>query len=800
VPDPDPLDCNGHGSHVAGSAAGFGVTAAGNTYTGAYDGTTHSSSFRIGPGVAPRALLHAYRVFGCDGSSATSVIVAAINRAVVDNVDVINMSIGSPFTPPDDAFSMASDAASAAGVTVVGSAGNEGPSGYITGGAGAATRALSVAALDATGPTIPGATIDGPSIPDQDPATAGDQPITGINANDGPLPVSGTLLVLHNTDGSMSLGCEETEYAGAAGKIVVTLRGVCARVARAEFGDAAGAIAVIMVNNGAGLPPFEGPIAGVDIPFIGVAPAAGPVLDAANGTAVTINSALLPNAGYQRSASFTSGGPRNDDSAVKPEVSAPGVSLVSTGVGTGNGSATLSGTSMAAPHTAGAAALVVQAHPTWTPNQVKAALMNTADATASKILGYNLRLAGNGVIAARRAVDTVALATTSDNLNSLTFGYQPSAAGISQTRSFTIANTSGSDITYELSGAFNGSASGATIAVSPTSVTVGANSSATVEATVTMSAAAVTALPQASTFSMLAAGFAWGGVLTVRGAITAHPTTAATGRYDLRVPFMLVPRGLSGVMAGNKAPYTTAQGISRSSVLLSNTGGHSSDADVYAWGISDPNEGFETMDIRTVGAQTLPGGVLGGAAGDRSIIFAINTYGRFTNASVAEYDIVIDTNKNGKPDFFVVGVDFGAVTADAFDGRFASFIFNAKGDLVNAWIADGPMNGSTVLLPTLASDIGLKQGNSNFRYGVSSFPIVEDAVGFDSTALAAFDSHKPGVSSGQFIPLAPGATATLNLAVDHGKFQSAPAMGWLVVALDDANGAAQADQIPLGNP
>ncbi len=75
-PDPDPLDCKDrnaesvqHGTHVAGTAAGTGVTIAGQTYTGTYDShTLDDTDFRIAPGVAPKAKLLAYRVFGCEGS------------------------------------------------------------------------------------------------------------------------------------------------------------------------------------------------------------------------------------------------------------------------------------------------------------------------------------------------------------------------------------------------------------------------------------------------------------------------------------------------------------------------------------------------------------------------------------------------------------------------------------------------------------------------------------------------------------------------------------------------------------
>ena len=76
-------------------------------------------------------------------------------------------------------------------------------------------------------------------------------------------------------------------------------------------------------------------------------------------------------------ASFSSGGPRTGDSSLKPDITAPGLSIFSTDSGTGNGGMFNSGTSMASPHVAGVAALTRQAHPTWKVEDIKAAIVNT---------------------------------------------------------------------------------------------------------------------------------------------------------------------------------------------------------------------------------------------------------------------------------------------------------------------------------------------------------------------------------------------------------------------------------------
>ena len=244
-PDPNPLDCNGHGSHVGGSAAGSGVTSAGATYNGAYTTTTITgNSWRIAPGVAPKADLYGVRVFGCAGS--TDVTVDAIEWSVANDMDVINMSLGSPFGSADDPSAVASTNAAKAGVIVVTSAGNSGPSQYITGSPGTGEGAISTAATDPS-PSFPAATITIPS-----------GPMTAVNANEFNLPPDGHV---HGQDDRRRPGhghrgrvarLQRRRRSAARcppNTMAVVNRGVCARVAKAIFGQQAGADAVVMVNN-----------------------------------------------------------------------------------------------------------------------------------------------------------------------------------------------------------------------------------------------------------------------------------------------------------------------------------------------------------------------------------------------------------------------------------------------------------------------------------------------------------------------------------------------------------------------
>lgn len=786
-PDRDPLDCEGHGSHVAGTAAGFGVLAgSGATYRGDYNLSTYTGrTFRIGPGVAPNAKLYAYKVFGCEGS--TDLTVDAIELAVRDGVNVINMSLGSPFGRSDDPTAVASDNAAYSGVTVVASAGNSGPSGYITGSPATGDRVISVAAMDAI-PDFPSAVISGAKI---SPA------IRAINANDGPLPVSGTLKVLRDASGGIALGCTAAEYAGSAGKIVVVRRGTCARTDRPKLGQAAGAKAVIMVNNADSYPPYEGGIAGVRIPFLGVKSSAAPALIAADGSTVTITAApRLANPDYRKVTPFSSGGPRNWDSAPKPDVAAPGSSVLSTLAGSGNLGTRMSGTSMASPFVAGVAALVKQARPSWSPTRIKAAIVGTAAVSSSTLIKYEPRTAGAGLVQPRRAVDTATFVVTGPGSASLAYGYEQLASAYSKTEQMRLYNDSSSAVTYRFATTFAGASYGANATVTPGTVTIPAGSSTVVSVNMSLSAAAVAALPSAS---QLVGAYA--PVVTIRGVVNAIPVTSRAGVYSLRVPFLLVPRGLSSIQPSQKSPYTSSGNVRTTSVKLQNYGIHSGTADVYNWQLSDGNELMQTMDVRAVGVQSFAGDFGNGAA-DQFMVFAINTWGRWSNAIVNEFDIAIDTDRDGTTDYYVIGIDAGYVTTGSFDGRLAAFTFDADFNIVDAYLAEAPMNGSTVLLPTLAHDIGLKgsarASTGDFSYEVATFSL-ESIDQFDSVSgTAVYNPYAPVVSQGNFITLAPGTSTRLGLQVHKDRLAATPSKGWLVVTMDDPNGAAQADTIPLG--
>lgn len=383
-----PRDGDGHGSHTSSTAAGNADVAA------SIDGV----SFGTITGVAPAAKIAAYKVcwtgqdpaVTTDDGCATSDLIAAIDAAVSDGVDVINFSIGggaaqSTVSATDQAFL----GAAAAGVFVSASAGNDGPgsstldnaSPWITTVAASTIPSYEATATLGNGQAMAGASVTLDMTPGA-PALEGDLVLAAAVAPPG---TANANLCFANT----------LDPALAAGKIVVCERGVSARVDKSAEVARAGGIGMILINVVAGSTDLDNhsvPTIHLDAQFhdalMAYAATAGATVSMAAGNSTGIEPATPQVAG------FSSRGPVLADGSdiLKPDITAPGVAIIADGANAEGGDPTfqfLSGTSMAAPHITGLAALYLGKSPNASPSEIKSAMMTSA---------YNtLDSAGNAV-------------------------------------------------------------------------------------------------------------------------------------------------------------------------------------------------------------------------------------------------------------------------------------------------------------------------------------------------------------------------------------------------------------------
>ncbi|RXI96490.1 peptidase S8 [Anaerobacillus alkaliphilus] len=343
-----------HGTHVAGTVAANGEI----------------------KGVAPDATLLAYRVLGPGGSGTTQNVIAGIERAVLDGADVMNLSLGNTSNNPDFATSIALDRAMADGVVAVTSNGNSGPNDWTVGSPGTSRQAISVGATMLPYNLYSAGIFTSEGV---------DYPSSAVMG----YPSEDELLAL--TDGEfefvwVGLAGTAADFAGKdlEGKIALMQRGDYAFQVKAENAKAHGAIGAVIFNNQPGVQPE---IPGTPIPMIMTSQEDGQKLQAeleAGNNMISFDIEFVKEVG-ETMANFSSRGPVMGTWMIKPDVSAPGVAINSTvplhhasGPHT-HGYASLQGTSMAAPHVAGAAALILEAHPDWSVDFVKAALMNTAE-------------------------------------------------------------------------------------------------------------------------------------------------------------------------------------------------------------------------------------------------------------------------------------------------------------------------------------------------------------------------------------------------------------------------------------
>lgn len=496
-PDPNPLDCEGHGTHVAGTTLGYGVTAAGKTFVGDYAKLDAGKlmKMRVGPGVAPAAKVYGYKVFGCDGS--TNLVGQALDRALDPNgdgffddaVDIINMSLGSDYSPVDDPENALIDELTKYGVLTVASNGNAGDLTDVGGSPGNAISALAVASSVDAYQLLDGIEVNAPS------SVAGQYAgQTSIAYDWTSEPVTGDVVTLSddNADGCSPLSPADEE--AVAGKVAWLTwdsndsTRACGSAARGANVANAGAVGAIFTGD---VSPFGAGISGVaEIPILQLTKSATGDLQAAaeagelnvtfDGELVGAVQEMDPSI-VDNISSFTSRGDHGSIGSVKPDVAAPGDSIASAGVGTGSRAAVNSGTSMASPNAAGVAALIKGKRPGWGPLQLKAAVVNNArhdlfngpDRTGDR---YAPARVGTGRVDAKATFSAKHLAYVQKGTAvSATFGVVPApitGGTVTKTRTVKVQNASKKTTTYKLSYEAVNAAAGVSYSVSPKKVTV----------------------------------------------------------------------------------------------------------------------------------------------------------------------------------------------------------------------------------------------------------------------------------------------------------------------------------------
>ncbi len=756
--DPNPIDpsTGGHGTQVASSVLA----------------------------TAPDATLYAYTV--CTGTCPAAAQIGALEAAMdpngdgdsSDRVNVVNMSLGAQFgsTQTITGTQLLIQKAAELGVSMVISAGNDGPNPFRVGGPSTTPNALSVGAMThpaGTSPVFESNTIDGKKVS-----------MLGSAFNPGSAFAfdQTTAPLVYVKDNA--LGCNAFAADSLKDKAALIDRGTCNFTAKVINAQNAGAKFVILVNNTAGAGAFSGGGAdpAVKIPSVGISLEDGAAIKAAldkGAVNYSVKSTAISTAGGI--ATFTSRGPAMQG-LLKPEITAPGTNILMASVGTGDKFGLNSGTSFSGPLTAGAVAQLRQLFPNRSAQEVKATLMNAANPEV-----YNLPKAhpqavlapisaiGAGLVDVDKAAKLPVAAWVEDSSfntkqAALSFGLQSMTQKTTLKKTVTLKNFSSTARTYNLRIKDRFAEDTATGALSwniPASVTVPASQSTTFEVSLTVDPSKLPAFGLQNTTPTLQKDAALTKVEYDGALVFDDP--AVSGDYDLHLVYHLIPQAQAALAVNGKVLGGKPQ------IVVKNTGAVA--AELYSTQLvaTDGKEAV-TQDIRAVSLDVLSVPTSSCASG-YLLAPTITLEKGLTHLLQANLGVDLDVNSDGKYDFSVysllltrLGDSYAGVPG--LMGSFAVPYGTTNGFVGNMFHATGQRNVTLSAcfdrIGLAAADIGKKVTmrafaiNNGSALGLASGAAADDTVIADAViAPAAEVTFVAGDKA--LTTLEPGAEAVINV-------------------------------------
>ena len=691
APDPDPIDFEGHGTHVADIIAGQSL-----------DG--------LHKGMAPGAKLMAVKVCSAVATSCSGIaLLQGMDFALDPNgdgdtsdaVDIINMSLGSDYGQIEDDLSLASTNAVKVGVIVVTSAGNGSNKPYVVGSPSTAPGVISVAQTQVPSAQAIPLVVNTPAA------------IAGIYANTATVEWAPVGAGVTGDVAFIGRGCPAGSIApgspadpilnNPAGKIALIDRGACAVSLKVDYAVDNGAIGVLigLVAPGDAVSfSFGG---GDDFaPTLVIQQSLSNSIKAQLNLAQVVNVSVSPAAAIPlvgSMASSSSRGPSISGQSIKPEIGAPGAS-VSAEVGTGTGETAFGGTSGASPMVAGAAALMRQAYPNRSPEKIKAMLMNSAETavfTNPAVLPGELApitRIGAGELRVDRAIAQTAIAwNRATKSAALSFGALEVESHMVVERTLRVENFANTARNFTITPSFryaNDEASGAVKVEVTSSVQVSANGHEDVEVRLSID-------PSKLPMWTLNGGSLGGNGAALNGPEYDGYITLTAGTEKISVPWHVLPR-----KAAETDTTLSRSGNPGPSLKLINNGAEVGEFDVFSLiGVSQkiprselprPGDAFAVIDMRSVGVRHLPAAVFGADY----LEFAINTNGRRAHPNYpAEFDVYIDTTGDGVPDFVVFNAENGGFSVT---GQNVVFLGNlSTGTATAVFFTDADLNSGNVI-------------------------------------------------------------------------------------------------------